>query len=274
VVVVTPEAETGEEPVRKHGVVARTADLSAEQPLYLQIYRVIADQISSGTLAHGDRLPAERDLCHRFDVGRATVRRALAELQANGLVESSPGRGTFVSEGTVRESNALEGLTALGATWGLKITSRVLTAELCPATVEESESFRVAPGSPIFHLERVRLLDGYEFALADTRVPATLVPGITNIDFSTRSLYEVLDEAGAGPVSAQYTVWASAADERTARLLAVDPGEPVLMSSTAAHDRHRVVETSVVIYRADRYRMRTTMTKRKPHNRSPLSGEP
>jgi DNA-binding GntR family transcriptional regulator len=267
-----PEDET-QEGAKRQGTLAETADLTAEQPLYLQIYRVIAEQIASGALAHGDRLPPERDLCRRFDVGRASVRRALAELQANGLVESFAGRGTFVSEGTVSESNVLEGLTALGATWGLKITSRVLSAELCPATMEEAETFRVAPGSPIFHLERVRLLDGYEFALADTRVPGMLVEGISSIDFSTASLYEVLEVAGAGPVTAQYTVWAAAADEKTASLLAIRPGEPVLMSSTSANDGHRLVETSVVVYRADRYRMRTTMSKRKPHNRPLMSGE-
>jgi DNA-binding GntR family transcriptional regulator len=100
-----------------------------------------------------------------------------------------------------------------------------------------------------------------------------LVEGISSIDFSTASLYEVLEVAGAGPVAAQYTVWAAAADEKTASLLAIRPGEPVLMSSTSANDGHRLVETSVVVYRADRYRMRTTMSKRKPHNLPLMSGE-
>lgn len=263
-----PDATTHREPADRQGPASPAADLSAQQPLYRQIYRVIADQIATGALAHGDRLPAERDLCRRFDVGRATVRRALVELRSNGLIESSVGRGTFVSEATVSESNSLEGLTALGASWGLKITSRVLKAEIYPATVEEGEAFRVAPGSPMFHLERVRLLDGYEFALADTRVPATLVAEISHIDFSMTSLYDVLEEAGAGPANAQYSVWAAPANKRAARLLAISPGEPVLMSSTSAYDiAGRLVETSVVIYRADRYRMRTAMTKRQPHQR-------
>jgi DNA-binding GntR family transcriptional regulator len=241
----------------------KTAGLAAQQPLYRQLYRVIADQVATGALIHGDRLPPERDLCKRFRVGRATVRRALAELEADGIIESFVGRGTFVSAGPVSESNVLEGLAELAAARGLTVTSRVLRAETCPATPEEGELFRVAPGSPMFHLDRVRLLDGYEFAFAETRVSEARIPEISSVDFSTASLYEVLAQADAEPVRAEYTIWATPADDRMARLLAINPGEAVLMSTTSAYDRNRrLVEVSVVTYRADRYRMRTVMTKR------------
>jgi GntR family transcriptional regulator len=250
----------------RHGATlgAHAAGLTAaQQPLYRQLSRLIRDQIVTGALAEGDRLPAERDLCRRFRVGRNTVRRALAELEADGLIESLVGRGTFVSAGPVSESNDLEGLTGLAATRGLTVTSQVLRAETCPATAEEADLFRVAPGSPVFHLDRVRLLDGYEFAFAETRVSEAQVPGISGIDFSTASLYDALDRADAGPVRAEYTVWAMPAGERLARLLAIEPGDAVLMSSTSAYDRlRRLVEVSLVTYRADRYRMRTVMTRR------------
>lgn len=121
--------------------------------------------------------------------------------------------------------------------------------------------FEIAPGSELFHLERLRLLDGYEFAWADSVVPVARVPNISTVDFSTASLYETLREAGAEPIRAEYTIWAATADEQTAHLLAISPGDAVLVAATATFDHSRLVETSIVKYRADRYRMQTVLTK-------------
>ncbi len=237
----------------------------AARPLrYRQIYRSIADRIASGDLSAGDRLQGERDLSVALGVGRTTVRRALAELERDGLIESLPGRGTFVSGGPISESNALVGLSELGAARGLRTTSTVIHAETRPATVEEADEFLIAPGAPLFHLERVRFLEGLELALADTLVPAGRAPGIADVDFRSASLYAELDARSAAPLRAEYAIWATGADERTAGLIDVRPGEPVLVTSTRAFDRRgRLVETSIITYRADRYRMRTELIRRR-----------
>ena len=60
----------------------------AAQPLYHRVYREIAREIENGTLQPGDRLPSERWFCDELGVSRATVRRAIAELAADGLVEA------------------------------------------------------------------------------------------------------------------------------------------------------------------------------------------
>lgn len=57
--------------------------------------RLVAD-IAAGRLAPGERLPSERDLARRLQVGRASVREALAALQNEGLLETRPGSGSFV----------------------------------------------------------------------------------------------------------------------------------------------------------------------------------
>src|SRR5262249_14388825 len=76
---------------------------ASPQPLYLRVYRLIADEIASGTLAPGDRLPSERELTGRLGVSRATVRRALGELATDGLVTASASRGSFVASGPLVE---------------------------------------------------------------------------------------------------------------------------------------------------------------------------
>ena len=84
----------------------------AAQPLYHRVYREIVREIESGTLQPGDRLPSERWFCDELGVSRATVRRALEELMAEGLVESR-GRGSFITGDAVVEPPNTKMLTAL-----------------------------------------------------------------------------------------------------------------------------------------------------------------
>jgi DNA-binding FadR family transcriptional regulator len=66
---------------------------------YEQVAERIAADIRAGRLAPGDRLPSERDLARRLEVGRASVREAIAALQVSGVIETRPGSGSFVAAG-------------------------------------------------------------------------------------------------------------------------------------------------------------------------------
>jgi DNA-binding FadR family transcriptional regulator len=71
-----------------------------EAPRFKQRYEQVADrllsEIAAGRYAQGERLPAERELAQRYDVGRASVREALGFLAVRGVVETRPGAGSFV----------------------------------------------------------------------------------------------------------------------------------------------------------------------------------
>lgn len=71
-----------------------------QMPLIRQRYEQIADRlvddIRTGLLRPGDRLPGERELAQQLGVGRASVREALGYLQVRGLVETRHGAGSFV----------------------------------------------------------------------------------------------------------------------------------------------------------------------------------
>ncbi|OYV37975.1 MAG: GntR family transcriptional regulator [Rhodospirillales bacterium 20-64-7] len=70
--------------------------LGRRQLLGDQLYGQIFEQIVSGKLAEGTRLPAEQALCRMFGVSRPVVRQALQRLAADGLVHARQGAGTFV----------------------------------------------------------------------------------------------------------------------------------------------------------------------------------
>ncbi len=67
-------------------------------PLYIQLIDRLQDLIDRGALRPGDRLPSEPALVGRFGVSRATVRQALAHLEAEGFIVRRQGSGTFVAE--------------------------------------------------------------------------------------------------------------------------------------------------------------------------------
>ncbi len=70
--------------------------LNKRQSMGDQLYGQILEQITSGRLPEGTRLPAEIELCKMFGVSRPVVRQALQRLQADGLVHARQGSGTYV----------------------------------------------------------------------------------------------------------------------------------------------------------------------------------
>jgi DNA-binding FadR family transcriptional regulator len=76
-----------------------------------QVYEQIVNQIVQGTMPTGERLPSENRLCAIFNVSRPVVREAICRLQADGLVETKHGAGTFVA---IRPQNELLNLAPIG----------------------------------------------------------------------------------------------------------------------------------------------------------------
>jgi GntR family transcriptional regulator len=240
----------------------------ASQPLYHRVYRQIAEEIESGGLSPGQRLPSERFICDELGVSRATVRRALEELVADGLVETR-GRASFVAgEALAEPPNALMSLSELGRSRGLTASARVLAREVRPATIDEAEAFQIAPGAELLDLQRLRMLDGMPISLDHNRVPLRLVPDAADLDFASASLYDALERHGNAPARADYEIEARAADDGQAALLGLEPGAPVLLTTTiAVREDGRIVDMGRTVYRADRYRFQATLTRRPQRER-------
>jgi GntR family transcriptional regulator len=240
----------------------------AARPLYHRVYREIAQEIERGALGAGDRLPSERWFCDELGVSRATVRRAIEELAADGLVEAR-GRGTYVrGDALVEPPNTLMSLSELGRSRGLEATSRVLGSTVRPATIDEAEAFGIAPGAELLELERLRMLDGLPISLDNNRVPLRFLPPPGEVDFATDSLYAALERTGHPLVRGDYELEARGADTHEAALLGLAAGTPVLFATTVAiGEDGRVVDLGRTVYRADRYRFQATLMRRTPKDR-------
>lgn len=74
-------------------------------PIVEQVADSIRELILSGKVEVGEKLPTEKEFCEQLNVGRGTLREAFRILQAKGLVEYKPGRGTFVARTKEPDSN-------------------------------------------------------------------------------------------------------------------------------------------------------------------------
>ncbi|MGH8797151.1 MAG: GntR family transcriptional regulator, partial [Caldimonas sp.] len=123
-------------------------------PKYHQVYLVLREQLDEGRFATG--VPGELHLMKEFGVGRVTVRRALAHLVAEGLIERSRGRGTVALIGLpmtpagdpppkrrARFAGLLENIVDLG----LRTSVKVVQCEVLPASERVAQQLDVARGA-------------------------------------------------------------------------------------------------------------------------------
>ncbi len=77
-----------------------------ELPIYRQIIHQIRDAIAAGELQPGEKLPSHRDLSAQIVVAPLTIKKAYDELEAEGLLQTLRGKGTFVAAKPPRVSAA------------------------------------------------------------------------------------------------------------------------------------------------------------------------
>jgi DNA-binding FadR family transcriptional regulator len=70
----------------------------AGSKVYIEIVEKLREKIDADGLKSGDKIPSERELSERLNVGRSSVREALRALELLGLIETRRGEGTFIKD--------------------------------------------------------------------------------------------------------------------------------------------------------------------------------
>ncbi|MBM9510268.1 GntR family transcriptional regulator [Actinacidiphila acididurans] len=233
------------------------------EPLWRQAKAALQHRIELGEVKPGSRLPPERELCRMLGISRVTLRKALTALVEEGVLRAAQGRGWYVAPAERKEwPNTLESFSETARRMGLVATSRILRRECAPASFDEAEEFQIAPGTPLYRLERVRMLDAVPIAVDHSLVPADIAVGFDEVDFTVRSLYETLSGLGHELAQADTTIEARPADAALAGHLAIAAGTPVLDMRQIVRDRaQRPLLSSSIRYAGDRYRLRTSFIR-------------
>jgi GntR family transcriptional regulator len=205
--------------------------------LHRQLFLVLRDQITQGLYPDG-ALPKEEALCERFGVSRITVRRALADLAAQGLVERRHGRGTFVSANLPlpRRVPSLSVLDSLRKT-AQDTEVKVLEVTQAPPPPEVAALLLLEPGAKAVHALRLRSrVGGAPALLTDAWVPLDIGQRVTAAALKKNALYEILMEQGVQFGRVVQEISAVVADPVRGGLLQTEVGGPMLRMVRLMHD--------------------------------------
>ncbi|MCI2393521.1 GntR family transcriptional regulator [Aliiroseovarius sediminis] len=223
-------------------------------PRYLQLHRLIRTAIDCGDLAPGDPLPPERDLARAADVSRVTVRKAIGQLAADGLIEQRHGAGSFVRPPAPKLEQSLSSLVSFTETMqarGMTPTSETLSHGLHRPTSAEMLSLGLSAGDQVARLTRLRRADGTPMALEQSTLPADILPQPDRVDLS---LYTVLRTSGQAPTRAIQRVTATNLTAPDALVFNLPQGTAVLkIERTGYLPTGRPIEFTSGLYRPDLY---------------------
>jgi GntR family transcriptional regulator len=197
-------------------------------PAYKRIQGVILKRIEAGQLKPGDAVNSERELAKIHRVSLMTARHALAMLEREGMVERRRGAGTFVAPPKIH-FNKLMSFSEQMASRSLPARSKVLSCGIINGEQEIAARLALPAQSRLLKIERVRHGANQPFAVETCYLSADEFGDLTNAPLERGSLFSLLErDHGLSLAHADEQIDATAADPRTASLLGISRGQPLL----------------------------------------------
>lgn len=163
---------------------------------YDQIYRDLKEKIETEVYSYQEMLPSEHMLVREYGCSRNTVRRALAELTADGYVQPMHGKGVRNIFRPVEQAaftvGGIESFKESSARNKRKGTTQVLQfAEIiADERIEKRTGFR--KGICLYYIQRLRFLNGIPLILDHNYFLKEAVPGLTP-EIASQSIYDYLE---------------------------------------------------------------------------------
>lgn len=228
-------------------------------PKYHRIYLVLREQLEEGSFSAG--LPGELALMQQFGVARVTVRRALEQLAAEGLISREPGRGTrpiLRDDGSAAPSGPmrteLTGLLENLVSMGLRTSVKVLDVGTVTASQAVATALALSPGDAVQKAVRVRSTREGPLSHITTYVPDVVGRRFGRRELSRKPILLLLEEAGVKVGRAVQSISARLADAEVAAHLDVSVGSALLAVRRLIYDeQERPVQWLHGLYRPDRY---------------------
>lgn len=196
---------------------------------YQEIQFMLKEKIQQGIYEIGDYLPSENELCKTYSITRTTVRKALDELIKEGFIEKQQGKGSRVKER--RKSLGLLNVKGFSEAVG----QNVKTIFLQNPKIEnwklnlffniEKEELK----EDCIYFERLRCVGGNPVMLEKNWFSSQSIPDFTSTKFIDGSFFKTLSQKYLIEITgSDQELRAESADEKTANLLIIETGSPVL----------------------------------------------
>lgn len=199
-------------------------------PLHRQLFLVLHDEIARGAITAGQPLPTEQDLCEQFGVSRITVRRALADLAAQGYITRRQGVGSFVRQDNPTQRELAANRSYDDEMHQIQFESEVDVFEFGLRTAPLSIAAKAALVGDALYVLAVRRerRTGEPLLVTEAWLPGRLSESITAKKMAHTPMFSLLAEAGVTFTRFEHEFTAEIAGPRNARLLDIAIGAPVL----------------------------------------------
>ena len=242
-------------------------DPQSHLPLHAQVEESLVRSMAAGALPPGTCLPSEDGLAERYAVSRTTIRTAIQNLTARGLVEIRRGRGTFVTQPVItQELTELTGFVEDMQALGRDPSAQVLDRRIVAASETVARQLSLQRGTAVARIQRVRLADDVPLSFDETYLPRDLGEKIMADDLENQPIFSLLEQKYSTPLlDAEYRLAAVASHGTVARALGISPGGPIfLIERTTFSDNRRPVDYERLYYRGDHIRFVTRLRRRQP----------
>jgi DNA-binding GntR family transcriptional regulator len=208
-----------------------------QPPPYQQIADHFRNEIRSGRLKDGDRLPSARQLATDWQVAHATAAKVLATLRAEGLVRTTQGGagGTVVDVQQVGTParDWMMSTRRTGNIYAKGMYAKIVAAELVDCPEQVAEALGVGAGAQVIRRQRVTFRDDEAVSTSVSWFAWDLVAAAPDLLVAERiklgTAGYIEQQTGRVMASGRDQVTAGAADAVVAEVLGIAAGEPVLL---------------------------------------------
>jgi GntR family transcriptional regulator len=238
----------------------KIVDATNPIPKYLQISAWLRELIQNGRYRPGERLPSEVELSRVCGVNRNTLRQAISELAAIGLLRKEKGTGTFVATQTpVELRHKLERIlsfTDLMHESGVEQKTKVLSQRIETAGEDIAKSLFLGPSKKVIVVRRVRAGDGVPLIYEESYLPRDIFDGIQKMNLAG-SMYKIMtDHFKATLARSKQTISAVNLDERIASILDLPKGSAGIFIESLTFDENSIpTELLYSYHRGDKYKL-------------------
>lgn len=206
----------------------------ADGPIWRRIHAALEEEISTGRYGPGARLPTEAEMAARFAVNRHTVRRALAQLSADGRIHVRRGSGAYVTTAQVEYRIGMHTrFTQNIAAAGKRSGRQVLWIDTVRADAREAEALGIDEGAGVHVAETIGEADGVPVTFGHSVFPAATLPGLPEALKAMRSITLALAECGVADYQRLWTrLTAERPDATVARHLKMPEADAVLRTES------------------------------------------
>jgi len=233
---------------------------SIDAPLYAQIQRHIQISIATNNLKPGDSVPGEIELSEVYGVSRVTVRNALQELVAEGLLYRIQGKGTFVSQPVIQRAEPLVTSFFYEMIESSRKPFAEVTSEVCKPDAEIQRILKLDPDELVIVTRRLRYVDDEPIVYQVNITRESVCPGLLSEDLTNQSFqYTIEIKYGIPIIEVDESLTSVAPDEEMARLLNIPSGVPLLVDTRILYGVDgMIIGMSKAHFRGDRYTYKIT----------------